>query len=334
MDRRIDLLRVTACFMVVLLHISGANIHEFGPKWWGANVWDSLSRACVPLFFMISGATLLPKSESLPDFFRKRASRIVLPLLTWSAFYLWWLQRNGVDTGNWVLAILRGPTMFHLWYFYAIIGFYLFMPVMRRFYQGSTSAERIFFLVVCFLVSSAYPTIQSLYLDKDCGYLRLGLLADVYYLQYFGGYVGYMFLGAFLHECKSSFKSGIAVYAVATAGTILATYFLSKKIGAPCEFFYLYLSPLVVLAAAGLFMAFMGLRGGPSSKALRIVSDSTLGIYGLHVFMIDPIFMRKGLIEISGSSWLDPVLATVGVFVACLVVIATARLIKPVRYLT
>lgn len=334
MDRKIDWLRIAACFMVVMLHISGANIHEFGPKWWGANIWDSMSRICVPLFFMISGATLLPKAESLLHFFRKRAVKIVLPLLFWSMFYLWWLQYNGVDTGNWILAILRGPTMFHLWYFYAIIGLYLFVPVMRRFYQGSTSSEKIFFLVVWFLVSSVYPTLQSLYQDKGCGYLPLGLLADVYHLQYFGGYMGYMVLGAFLYECKSSFRAGIGVFSVATVGTIAATYWLSKRIGAPCEFFYLYLSPLVILAAAGLFMAFMGWRSGPSSKALRVVSDSTLGIYGLHAFMIDPIFMKKGLIEFTGSPWIDPLLATTGVFVACLVVIAAVRLIKPFRYLT
>src|SRR5207253_1791806 len=150
MDRRIDGLRVAACFMVVLLHISAANIHEFGPKWWGANLWDSISRACVPLFFMISGATLLRKEEPLSQFMRKRAFRIMLPLLFWSAFYLWWLQYNGVDTGNWLVAILRGPTMFHLWYFYTIIGLYMFVPVIRKFYRHSTTQEKVWFLCVWF----------------------------------------------------------------------------------------------------------------------------------------------------------------------------------------
>jgi surface polysaccharide O-acyltransferase-like enzyme len=334
MDRRIDALRVLACFMVLLLHISGANIHSFGPKWWGANFWDSLSRACVPLFFMISGAMLLPKAEPLSQFFKKRASRIILPLIFWSMFYLWWLQHNGVATGNWAVAILSGPTMFHLWYFYAILGLYFFVPILRKFYQNSSFSERMWFISIWFLSSSIYPLIQSLSKTAQCGYFGQGILSDLYHLYYFGGYVGYFVLGAMLAETKGSVKGGFILFSLASVATMLATYLYSKAIGIPCEFFYVYLQPLVVAASIGIFIIFMGWTRGISSKGLRVVSDCTLGIYCLHPFVIDPYFMRYHLLGITGVPWIDPFLAAVGVFLVCLAVIAIARCIKPVRFVT
>lgn len=336
MDRRIDLLRVAACFMVVLLHVSAINFQQFGGGWWAANFWDSLSRACVPIFFMISGATLLVKSEMVSVFLRKRASRILIPLVFWSSLYLWWLQHNGVETGNWLLAILKGPTMYHLWYFYAAIGVYLFVPMLRRFYQGASDSERRYFLVIWFVVQSVYPTAQAIYgmsLSGQCGYLQLGILADVYYLQSFSGYIGYMVLGAYLIDRRPCAKLGFTVFASASIFTMFCTYALSMRIGTPCEFFFIYFQPLVVIAAASLFCGFLGLARDTSSPALRYVSDCTLAIYGLHAFMIDPLFLSNGILKATENAWFDPVLAAVGVFVACLGVTALLRWPRPMRYL-
>ncbi len=60
----------------------------------------------------------------------------------------------------------------------------------------------------------------------------------------------------------------------------------------------------MVAAAYGLFSAVMAARPTPPSKLLSTLADCSLGIYGLQVFVIDPLFMRNG--------W--------------------TRLIKPVRY--
>ncbi|MBY4734000.1 acyltransferase family protein [Cupriavidus pauculus] len=322
--------------MVVLLHISALNIHEFGSKWWAANFWDSLSRACVPLFFMLSGATLLPKAEAISVFLRKRAARILAPLLLWSIFYLWWLDINGVDTGNWLVAIVRGPTMYHLWYFYAVIGLYMFVPVIRKFYQGATDVERLYFLGVWFMVSSVYPAVQAIYgmsIDRQCGYMQLGMLADVYHLQSFSGYIGYMILGAYLMERRPNARLGFSVFAGSSILTMFATFALSKWLGTPCEFFFTYFQPLVVVAAASLYWALLGLAPGKSSSALRYVSDCTLGVYGLHAFMIDPVFMRLGLFQVTGVPWVDPLIGAVGVFATCLAIIGLLRWPTPMRHI-
>ncbi len=224
--------------------------------------------------------------------------------------------------------------MFHLWFFYTLIGLYLFVPIMRRFYQASSRTEKLFFIITWFVVASIIPTIHGLIEDGQCGWLNPGILVDYYSLQYFGGYMGYMLLGAFLADRENSVRQGIGMYIAASVGTTLLTYFISRKLGAPCEFFYLYLSPLVVVAASGLFIAFIGARPAATSTKVGWIAGSTLGIYCLHPFIIDPLFMSYGLIDLTGSGWVDPIIATCGVFLLSLLIISFMRLFKILRVVT
>ncbi len=102
MDRRISYLRITACFMVVILHISAPIFVVSNEKWWAGNTYDSLVRSCVPLFLMIAGATLLSKNEGISVFFKKRFIRIIPPLLFWSVFYLLWRKLNLSAPPTWI----------------------------------------------------------------------------------------------------------------------------------------------------------------------------------------------------------------------------------------
>ena len=59
----LDWLRMFATFMVVTIHVSapyvGTPYYDAPTNWLGANFYESISRASVPLFVMISGALLL-----------------------------------------------------------------------------------------------------------------------------------------------------------------------------------------------------------------------------------------------------------------------------------
>lgn len=337
MDRRVSLLRIVACFMVILLHVSAENFHAFGEKWWAANFYDSLTRACVPIFFMISGANLLSKDEALGTFFRKRFLKIIPPLIFWSCFFLWWLAYNGVTIGNWdawVVKIMSGQTMFHLWYLYALVGLYAVVPVLRKFYQHSSRKEHLAFILLWFAVASIYPTIMALMNDTQCGSLQLGLLATQYHLTYFGGYIGYLLLGAYIADSRGSLMAGLTIFASCSAATMAVTYFWSQHLGGPCEFFYIYLSPLVVGAAYGLYTAFMGMKPGVPSRWVMAISDCTLGIYCIHIFMIDPIFKARAISATLGNPWVTSLTTSICVFAGSFVLIYILRLIKPLRYIT
>ena len=60
----LDILRALACLLVVMIHSSmNYAVQEVGSKnFWVGNFFDSISRAAVPLFVMISGALMLDEN--------------------------------------------------------------------------------------------------------------------------------------------------------------------------------------------------------------------------------------------------------------------------------
>src|SRR5690606_973314 len=47
-DVGVELIRVVACFMVVLLHVAASGFHDFADAWWPSNFHDAFTRVCVP----------------------------------------------------------------------------------------------------------------------------------------------------------------------------------------------------------------------------------------------------------------------------------------------
>ncbi|GAB7265469.1 hypothetical protein DZS_24340 [Dickeya ananatis] len=87
--------RIVSTFAVIVLHISAytVSLAELGSlSWWAGNIYDSLTRWCVPVFVMISGALLLSpdKNESLSFFYKKRMSRIFLSIGFLVRFFLFY----------------------------------------------------------------------------------------------------------------------------------------------------------------------------------------------------------------------------------------------------
>ena len=83
----ISVLNCIACLGVIFLH---ANIifwgHPTGFLWTSANFIETFFYWPVPVFFMISGATLMNyrKRYSTIEFLKKRISKTVVPFLFWS----------------------------------------------------------------------------------------------------------------------------------------------------------------------------------------------------------------------------------------------------------
>ena len=81
----------------------------------------------VPLFFMISGATLIDKEEPLKSLYLKRVLKIVLVLFAFSLFYYLWHI-------NWHIRLFYVRDLFTkvvsegviipYWYLYAYIAFF------------------------------------------------------------------------------------------------------------------------------------------------------------------------------------------------------------------
>lgn len=344
-SRGIDTARIGACFMVVLLHVAAVEFHEFDERWWASNFYDSFTRACVPVFLMVTGVLLLNRQENLPVFFRKRYMRILPPLVFWSVFYLGWYTVQGQDYGGLLASLktlFRGPVAFHLWYLYAIVGIYLFVPFLRHIWQSASRAEQHLYLFLWVAVS-AWPIVGSL-LDSDADVL------NTYELGAFFGLMGYLFLGAYVHSTferwlrqPSYWWCSAVLFIVFSVATMVATWLYSVRQGQPDPLFYDYLSPFVIAAAVCAFNVLYGL-GFKADKYARLSSQSwsvlnqlaasTLGIYCVHIFVLDVFKRHTGLLNGNGSAWWAIPFGAVVVFVVTWALVSVLRTLRPLRYVT
>lgn len=88
-----DVLNIVACMAVLLLHFNGiSHTYKATGAWAQSIVVESAFYWAVPIFFMLSGATLLRYRErySTKTYLLKRFKRAVVPFLTWSIIVLVW----------------------------------------------------------------------------------------------------------------------------------------------------------------------------------------------------------------------------------------------------
>jgi len=255
------------------------------PHWWAINAYDSVARISVPLFFMVTGALLVPRESSISSILR-RVLRITIPLVAWSIIYLLWFRVTGDIPVSSVLNIAVGPVVYHLWYLYVLIGAYLFLPVMAGFFQANKTQTIVFVLSLWFIGAAVVPTIASL-----TGITFIGI--DWSFLSWTAGY---FVLGAVLYKKFDPTRIRLslltAVWILMTTATAICTWYFSLADGEANQTFYRYFSPFVVAGAVAAFLVittvyskyFVQRKRIPAM--LRWLSGVSFGIYLFHPLAI------------------------------------------------
>jgi surface polysaccharide O-acyltransferase-like enzyme len=329
----IDIARVLSSFAVVVLHVSAAVVvmNSIGTNaWWGGNFFDSMVRWCVPVFVMISGALLLDpqKEESFRSFYSKRISKILVPLIFWTIFFLFWsslkkfIKNEPFELSILLESVYAGKPYYHMWFMFMIVGIYAFTPFFRKIVQASSHAELIALVVMCFLLSMAGSFIK---------FYTQG--SDGFFLNWFLSYIPYFFLGHLVRH--SQFRFGIpkliAIFLLSFFGTAFAYYFVSSTCGiAYGSYFYDYMSPMVVVMSA-VVIYICREAGSRCSRFgfLQAISPLTLGVYLVHPIFIDMAVLITGYTKSNLSFLAIPVVASV-VFCAS---VFTAWIIRAVPLL-
>lgn len=156
---QLDLLRIAAAFAVVLLHVAAVVMSDRSVtlvQWWAGNIHEVISRWCVPVFIMISGALLLDDHRPFApgQFYRRRVARLLWPLIFWSVAYL--IYRHVHDhTNRTTLFIdtLHGEPYTHLWFLYMLIGLYAATPLLRIVVANSDRATLTITAALIFLIA-------------------------------------------------------------------------------------------------------------------------------------------------------------------------------------
>ena len=191
-----DALRLVGALAIVCLHVSAPVVlmPKNGVHWWIGCLVNSYCRWAVPTFVMISGALLLsqPLSISPLSFWRRRATRVLVPLVVWSFFYTCWREwRAGhVDILSASRSFINGPSYYHLWFMYMIGGLYMATPVLRRLvarYPGPYVLLVALIGPVVVLISLSSSSVRGTVLGK-------WLMIEALFVGYFlAGYYLYTF---------------------------------------------------------------------------------------------------------------------------------------------
>ncbi|HVO32567.1 MAG TPA: acyltransferase family protein [Elusimicrobiota bacterium] len=321
----IDATRTVACLLVVFSHVFApvcTGLNDYPRSiWWVFNVLDSLIRPCAALYIMISGKIFLGSSrdESYAQFVWKRYARLALPFFVWSmiyAFYEAHLNGDRLAAGPAVRQFLGGPTEYHLWFMYVILGLYLVMPALRRFVRSATTGDLWGFLAVWM------------------GFLVLNLakpnMAGVGWATTLLSYGGYVVLGYALDRSNLQRRAGawIFVWAAAIAVNAFGTYFLTiRRAGQLDDRLYFGAAPLVAVQGAAMFLLLkradegsIFFRVGWLRSLIKTISRQSYNVYLNHVMFI--WIFTKGVLpfvlsENTGSTPLVGVPVTTAAVVAC-----------------
>ncbi len=196
LQRRIpylDILRVIACLLVILIHtpIRQYDTYYNTPSLAGA-LYTVLVAVNCNLFFMITGALLLPVVMPAKRFLKRRLRVILFPLVAWTVIYLLehaFLLHN--FTPRLLTSVLFHPVEGLLWYVYVLVVIYVTLPLVSKCIEaiGKRGVET---LLVLWVLSSFIPYQHGVFIEaSQYSHNMFGAFANYY---------GYVLLGYYLHQ--------------------------------------------------------------------------------------------------------------------------------------
>lgn len=344
----LDLLRVIACYLVIQVHAgefyyigdAGTVLPGDGPHW--VNLFNTLGRAAVPLFILITGYFVLPVKDESSVFFKKRFTRVAIPFVLWCILYaLYKFLRGETDLQGMLTNILKIPVNFgtevgHLWYIYMLIGLYLFFPIISPWIK--TASRKAINLYLAIWASTLFlPYIHLVFPEVlgECYWNNTSLL------YYFSGFLGYAVLGAYLkkyhlQKMKYDSLSGFILLAIG----FIVTYWIfnlrlsSQSLVADLELSWSYGTINVALMAIGLFLILKNtndIKDGLVKNMVTSISNMSYGMYLAHIMVLNCFYFV--LNDAIDEVWIKLPLMSVCTFVVSYLIIKIISYLPKSKYI-
>ncbi len=294
----LELLRAIAIFLVVLNHNKAYPYYLQVPQLPARLLFSGLSalaKTAVPLFFMISGALLLPKEESLGDLLKKRVFRYALVLALFSLpAYLLNLHESGQSFSLYFFITRLYAYRFvdSYWFLYGYLGYLLTLPLLRRMARGMRDREFLYLFALGLVFQGMDLVTTFLFREELYAEPSFTLVAINYTVFYplLGYYLEHRLPARFLE--KKGLLLSFAVAVLALAAMVAATEVYCSRYGdwstTGGEMFFWRLSFLVAgamyLQAKALFPQLPARRF--SARVLCLLGSCSFGVYLLQHWLL------------------------------------------------
>lgn len=324
-----DYLRITACFMVILLHASAQNWHVTdvnSMEWKVFNFYDTAVRSAVPLFLMLSGKLMLSRNTelSIKSLYKKNILKLVVVYFAWSLFYA--IDTIGIskvldgEIGALITKVIDAK--YHLWYLPALISIYFLVPVFHSLVKYKEGMYVPYACVMFIIFGIGQKLAYMLFPGSES--IRI-IFSDFNYALH--GLSGYFLMGYALDKYRSRFAKIKMPYLL---GGLLLIIVAAAKIGEldavaagePKSLLYGHFTLPVFLETVIIFMIFLRLPEKlHNTKAAAIVgklSKYTLFVYLVHVFALEHLKSWFGVTTMSFYPWISVPALALFVFVICM----------------
>lgn len=289
-----DILNILACVSVIFLHMNEI-VHSYSTTiaWTTSLIFEVICFWAVPVFIMLSGATLLNYKErySTKIFFKKRFSKVIIPWIIWSLI-IYIINNKKISLIQFVRDFFYCKIEYVYWFFPLIIFLYCLIPFFsifteRKEYRKILKAIVIFqFLFrgilypICVIADIEIPTIFSYFININ-------------------PYIIFLILGYLLSTIDFTKKQRIAIYLLGIESILIRyfyTFYFSIKEGTLNRDLFDYSSGLSVLLAVAVFIFIKNVdwkklinKVNINPEIITKISSCSFGVYLIHMLVKDEL---------------------------------------------
>lgn len=296
-----DYLNVFSCISVIALHCNGVfHSYSHDSTWVFSVVIEVLFYCAVPVFFMLSGATLLEygKRYSTKEFYKKRIIKTLVPYLFFSVvYYVLGIAVSFYRSGEIefdllaLLQMLVAGTAPHadFWFFVPLFLLYLFIPIFSYIAIYSSKRRLLFMLTIVAFFTGVYPILAYFF---DFQSITTPIC----------GFAFYAFLGFYLHKYDFEKNNRILVTVCVLGMALLIVRFIlfMKYAYGRVDLLMSYLGLYAIIPSMAIFMLFKRFFTNCRGQFVQKISALSLGVFLIQEAVIQAlrvIVLKMGIGE-------------------------------------
>ena len=303
-DMNISILRIISTIGVIWLHINSTivdNLDLYNIRGGGIYYFFSFNleimKFAVPIFLMITGVLLLNSNKKIriPDLFSKYILKIFLALLlfgTFFAFLILLFENKSINLMMIMMSflyVLVGKSFSHLWYLYALIGFYLILPMLKKYVDNSSQVDIKYLLIILFLFNFVFKFFNIIF------NINIAFTLPLNYIIF------YPLLGYYIYNYHKNINK--LKYYMISVMVFIVVIFLFNYFSIDVSRYLNYDSPFIAIYSALIFQIFLNFKYFKYSKKVWKLDRLCFGVYLIHPIFIQFFYKFLNLAPI-GSNYI------------------------------